>query len=290
MLGSFSVTLFDSTADGLAIDATPKAEEGKVQGVMVGGRAAAFVLLSLVFGWLAERIGYAVVFPIVGFSMLIPLLWVVQLREPLVRSAETRFEWRAFRVMVTPGFLIFSLYAIVYSIGSFGIDGLITYALDRVFDVTESTIGHYGALRGAGAVVGAVVGGMLVDHLGRRKSAIGAAMLVSITGLAFGLAPNAMVIVALGLLWGIIWAFQETIFFALAMDLADTRIAASMFAIMMGVSNLGAALADGAATALSDDLGFSIVFFFLAFINLLTLPILLEVFRRTPELRIVSST
>ena len=27
----------------------------------------------------------------------------------------------------------------------------------------------------------------------------------------------------LGLLWGIVWAFQETLFFALAMDIADAK-------------------------------------------------------------------
>jgi predicted MFS family arabinose efflux permease len=85
-------------------------------------------------------------------------------------------------------------------------------------------------------------------------------------------------------MWGIIWAFQETVFFALAMNLADTRIAASMFAIMMGISNLGAAVGDGTATALSDNLGFPGVFALLAGINLITIPVLVRLFRTHPEL------
>ncbi|MBN2003019.1 MAG: MFS transporter [Anaerolineae bacterium] len=58
ILGSFAMTLFDSTADGLAVDVTPRAEQGIVQGVMVGGRAGAFILLPLIFGRLVSRTGY----------------------------------------------------------------------------------------------------------------------------------------------------------------------------------------------------------------------------------------
>ena len=83
---------------------------------------------------------------------------------------------------------------------------------------------------------------------------------------------------------GSVWALHETVFFALAMDIADGRIAASMFAIMMGISNLGSAVADGAATALSDDLGFRAVFWILAAVNLLTFPVLRRLFRAAPSI------
>ena len=73
-------------------------------------------------------------------------------------------------------------------------------------------------------------------------------------------------------------------FFALAMDIADRRIAASMFAIMMGVSNLGSAVADGGATAMSDNITFGSVFIDLRVINLVTIPILIILFRKAPEL------
>jgi PAT family beta-lactamase induction signal transducer AmpG len=283
-LGSFSVTLFDATADGLAIDATPPGEQGLIQGVMVGGRAAAFVLLSLLFGGLVERQGYRVVFPIIGLSMLAPMLWVARLREPAQRDGARRFRWAAFQALGRPRFLLFAAYAVVYSLGSFGVDGLVTYFMSADFAATETLVGRYGALRGVGAVLGATVGGLLLDRLGRRPSAYGAVVLISVTAALIGAATGAPMVVGLGLLWGVVWAFQETIFFALAMAIADVRIAASMFAIMMGISNLGAAVADGLATALSDDLGFSTVLFLLAGVNLLTLPVLWRLFRVAPAL------
>ena len=283
-LGSFAVTLFDSTTDGLAIDITPHAEQGRVQGVMVGGRAAAFVLLSLLFGVLVQRYDYGIVFPIIGVAMLLPLLWVLRLQEPARCSAETTFQWSAFRALTRPRFLLFALYAVVYSLGSFGVDGLVTYFMSEQFTATETMIGQYGALRGIGAVIGAVVGGLLIDRLGRRESAYGAVVLISVVAVLIGAATGSAVVIWLGLAWGVIWAFQETVFFALAMDIADARIAASMFALMMAISNLGAALADGAATALSDNLGFVTVFFTLAAVNLVTLPVLWRLFHVAPEI------
>jgi MFS family permease len=138
-------------------------------------------------------------------------------------------------------------------------------------------------LRGLGAIVGAAGGGLLLDRIGRRRSAYGAVLMVSVGAALIGAAPEVGVVLALGLLWGAAWGFQETIFVALAMDLSDTRIAASMFALMMAFSNLGTAIGEGIATGLTDDIGFASVFGLLALVNVVTWPILWGLFRVAPE-------
>jgi PAT family beta-lactamase induction signal transducer AmpG len=125
VLGSFSVTLFDSTTDGLALDTTPRAEQGAVQGVMVGGRALGIIILSLVFGSLVPTQGFRVVFLIIAGIMLIPLAWVLRVREPAERDDSRRFHWAAFGALTQPRFLLFAAYAVFYSFVSFGIDGLV---------------------------------------------------------------------------------------------------------------------------------------------------------------------
>ncbi len=279
VLASFSVALFDSTTDGLAIDTTPLHEQGTVQGVMVSGRAIGFIILSLVFGFLVQSQGYRAVFVIIAFSMLIPLVWVLQVKEPAERLEGQRFEWRAFGALAKPYFLIFAGYAILYSFVSFGVDGLVTLFLRQDFSAAETVIGTYGALRGVGAAVGALAGGLLVDRIGRRTSAFGAMVAISVGAALIGFATGIPLLLALGILWGIAWGFQETIFVSLAMGLADTRIAASMFAIMMAVSNLGTAIGEGVATGLTDDIGFSPVFWGLAAVNGINLLVLWLLFR-----------
>jgi PAT family beta-lactamase induction signal transducer AmpG len=282
--GSFSVALFDSTTDGLAIDTTPRNEHGMVQGTMVGGRAAGFIILSLVFGVLVQGQGYRIVFLIIAISMLVPLLWVWRMREPRERVEAQHFRWEAFRAFISPPFLIFGAYAIFYSVVSFGVDGLVTFFMSESFNVPETLIGQYGALRGVGAVIGAGGGALLVDRIGRRQSAYGAVLMISIGAVLIGAASSVNILLTLGVLWGIAWGFQETIFVALAMGLSDTRIAASMFALMMALSNIGTAIGEGVATGLTDNIGFSAVFWLLAGINLLTFPILWGFFKITPKL------
>jgi MFS family permease len=290
--GSFGVALFDSTTDGLAIDVTPREECGIVQGTMVGGRATGFILLSLVFGALvasqgqrggSSHGGYRIVFLIIAACMLLPLLWIVWVREPRERVEGQRFHGAAFRQLLKPCCMIFALYAIVYSIVSFGVDGLVTYYLSERYRVAETTIGLYGALRGIGAVLGAAGGGLLIDRVGRKPMAYGAAAGISIGAIGIGAVPGVDALLVLGALWGIAWGFQETLFVALAMDLADARIAASMFAVMMALSNVGTAIGEGVATGLTDDIGFSAVFWLLAGLNVVVLPILWALFRHAPE-------
>ena len=256
--GSFSVALFDSTTDGLAIDITPHEEQGTVQGVMVGGRAVGFIILSLIF--------------------------VLRVKEPPFRPDHATFRWSAFGSLGRSRFLLFALYAVTYSIVSFGIDGLVTFFMSARFAAPDTLIGTYGSLRGIGAVIGAVLGGLLLDRIGRRPGAYLALAAVSLGGLLVGMATGIPMLLALGIGWGIAWGFQETIFVALAMNLCDSRIAASMFAIMMAMSNIGTAIGDGGATALSDNWGFSVVFITLALLNVVNIPILWGLFRVAPEL------
>ncbi|MCA9978642.1 MAG: MFS transporter, partial [Anaerolineales bacterium] len=278
-LGSFSVALFDSTTDGLAIDSTPSAEYGTVQGTMVGGRALGFIILSLIFGLLVQSQGYRIVFLIIAASMLLPLLWVLRVQEPPQRDNSQTFNWHAFAALKQSRFLIFAAYAIIYSIVSFGVDGLVTFFMSQSLGASDAIIGQYGALRGIGAAVGAVGGGLLVDRLGHKRSALVAVVAISIGAALLGLTKGIGLVLALGVVWGIAWGFQETIFVALAMDLSDTRIAASMFAIMMALSNLGTAVGEGIATGLTDNIGFSPVFWLLAALNIVLFPILWGLFK-----------
>lgn len=281
--GSFSVALFDSTADGLAIDITPHEEQGTVQGTMVGGRAAGFIILSLVFGAMVQGQGYRVVFIIIAASMLIPIFWILRVREPEQRPEQQHFEWRAFKALLQPRFLVFGAYAVVYSIASFGVDGLVTLFMSDHFQAAEKVIGQYGALRGLGAMIGAVAGGLLIDRIGRRPAAFAAVLAISAGAALIGSSAVIGRLLVMGVLWGIAWGFQETLFVALAMDIADSRVAASMFAIMMALSNIGTAIGEGLATGMTDNLAFSSIFGLLAGFNLITLPILWGLFRLAPH-------
>jgi len=279
ILGSFSVALFDSCTDGFAIEITPKENYGKVQGIMISGRAVGFIILSLLFGYFVQRSSYSIIFIIVGLLMLIPIIFTVFAREPDKSQTEEKFDWKAFSLLLKPVFLIFAIYAILYSIVSFGVDGLITYYMSNQLDAQEVSIGHFGALRGAGAVIGALIGGLLMERVGYKRMAIATVFVISIAAALMGLSSTVPMILKLALIWGFAWGLQETVFLCLAMSLADVRIAASIFAIMMAISNIGTAIVEGVATALSAKIGFQLVFLALAGFNFINIAILILYFR-----------
>ena len=80
--------------------------------------------------------------------------------------------------------------------------------------------------------------------------------------------------------WGIAVGLQWTTYVTMSMGVTDTRIAASMFAILQTMSNIGIGAGEGIATGLSDNLGFSGVFRSFALANLVVIPLILFVTKR----------
>ena len=279
VLGSFSVALFDACTDGYAVEITPKQNYGKVQSIMVSGKAIGFIILSLVFGYLVQRSSYSIIFIIIGLLMMIPFIFSLFAEEGKKVSPENQFDWKAFRLLVKPAFLVFALYTIFYSFVSFGVDGLITFHMSRSFDAINQSIGQYGALRGTGAVIGAIIGGFSINRIGYKKMAFISIFILSSAAILMGISSGVTMVLRFAVIWGFAWGLQECIFLSLAMALADVRIAASMFAVMMTFSNLGTAIVEGVATTLIARVGFQTVFLFLATFNFINLVILYFFFR-----------
>ena len=283
LAASFAVALFDTTADALAVDITPLAEQGRVQSIMTSGRASGIIVMSLLIGWIASTLGYFWVFMIIALLMALPLFWVLQVQEPPHDITKPSFEWRAFGALLKPQYLIFAAYGILSWIAYQGIEGLVTFYMSDVLEAVETQIGTYGALKGIGTVVGALMTSWLIGKTSRRTTALIVAGLVSVGGLVFSFAGSITAVLTLALFWGIVLGLHWTTYMVLSMTRTDARIAGSMFAISMAVSNIGSAIGDGVATGLTDNIGFINVFRVLAALNIIVLPLLLVVFRLAPQ-------
>jgi PAT family beta-lactamase induction signal transducer AmpG len=75
------------------------------------------------------------------------------------------------------------------------------------------------------------------------------------------------------------FGYYETVYFATAMDVTDPRIAASMFAILMAVANIGIGVGFAITGQLVDAIGYRWTFVGLGLLNLLALPLLPLIFR-----------
>jgi predicted MFS family arabinose efflux permease len=277
---TFFMALFDTTADALAVDVVVPDDHGRVQAWMTGGRAAGLVAISLVFGLIADTVGYQAIFLVIALLLLGPLWYVTRVQEPAQRTPAHTFDRRAFRVMLQPRYLVFGLFLILAWLFFQGIDGLVTFYMSDELDSSGGTIGLYGTLKGAGMVVGAVAVSTLVARFGRRSAALVTVVAVTAGGLVFAGLEAERSLLMMAPVWGIAVGLQWTTYVTLSMGVTDTRIAASMFAILQTMSNIGIGAGEGVATALSDNLGFPGVFRLFALANLAVIPLILFVAAR----------
>ncbi len=274
LIGVSAMTLFDATADAFAVDITAPEDQGRVQSAMTGGRAAGFIILSLIFGLIASRMGYSAIFLLMGVIILFPLVMVFQVKEPDQHIERKKFEWGAFKQLVQPNYLLYILFIILAWTTFQGIDGLVTLYMSDELGIGPEIIGRYGMLKGVGMVIGALILGWSINKLGIRNAALSTVSMVTVGGLIFSRATGLNSILIIGVLWGVVVAFHWTVYATYSMGITDKRIAGSMFSILMTVGNIGIGAGETLATRFVDDIGFSGVFTTLALINLALIPLL----------------
>ena len=119
----------------------------------------------------------------------------------------------------------------------------------------------------------------MTDRLGRRASVVLALAVTSVSLLALVVSSSAAVAIIAVLLFGVAFGYYETVYMAAGMDFADPRIAATMFAIIMAVGNIGIGAGQPLAGVLVDSVGFHWLFIILCLVNLATLPLVPIIFK-----------
>jgi PAT family beta-lactamase induction signal transducer AmpG len=278
LLVSLGMSTYDTCSDGLAIDTTPAEERGFVQGVMVGARALAAILLAAAIGLLAARVSWTAAFVFMAAITLLPLFLVLQVREG-ERPPEKEFSLAGFRSFLTRRMGLFLILGLVYPLVLYSVNGILGAFLNEGLGIGLERVGLYTSLFGAGAVVGGLAGGPMTDRLGRRASLVVALLVTSVSLFALVISGSAAVAVIAVLLFGIAFGYYETVYMAAGMDFADPRIAATMFAIIMAVGNIGIGAGQPLAGVLVDATGFRGLFIILSLINLATLPLVPIIFK-----------
>ena len=125
LLIATGVALYDTTTDGLAVDVTPAADVGIVQGSMVLGRSLGLVMLASAYGRLIEEFGWSIVFAAATVFTLMPLLLLWRVREPAQRPAARAFDWGAVRALWQPRILLLALFGVIYSFVAYGANAIV---------------------------------------------------------------------------------------------------------------------------------------------------------------------
>lgn len=271
------MAMYDTCTDGFALDTTPKEDEGTVQGIMVAGRALGIVLISATVGVLSELANWDAVFVALAVMTLLPVPLVLYLKEPSRPPGRT-FEWSAFRAFGKRQVIALGLLGILGFIITSGANQLINPFLQETFGISYMMAGFYAAVWGLGVILGGVTGGRLTDRIGHQKSVRGAIFASLATVFLIAMIPSPALAWPLVFLFGLSYGYFETVYFATSMGKTDMRIAASMFAILMAVANIGSGIGLAGGGLLSDWIGYQWTFILFAGLNLLVLPLLPVIF------------
>ncbi|MAT41637.1 MAG: hypothetical protein CL609_04795 [Anaerolineaceae bacterium] len=273
------MALYDTCTDGLALDTTPVSEKGTIQGFMVGGRAVGVIVTASLVGLLAEQVSWTAVFLVLALLTLPPFFFLSQIKEAK-RPLERSFDWSAFSAFKKLPVIALAVIGFVFFLIIAGTNQIVNPYLQDIFNISLSTAGFFTTLWGVGVVIGSITGGGLINKIGNRNAVLAsmAVAIVSILSLAFiSSLPLAWIFVAL---FGVCYGVYQTVYFALAMEYTDPRIAATMFSIMMAVTNVGQGVGMGMTGAFVDMMGFRTTFMIMAAVNVIALPFLPLVFGR----------
>lgn len=271
------MALYDTCTDGLALDSTPKEEEGIIQGFMVGGRAVGMVLVSAIMGLLVQRFSWDFGFYFLAVVTLLPLPFVLFAKEP-ERPTDSTFDWQAFRCFKNPNVIALGILGALYSLIIYGANQLVNPFLSQEFSINYATAGFITTILGLGIVIGSLIGGRITDKIGQKHS-VQAALVVSMISIGLlAFIANPWMAWVLVFFFGMAFGFYETVFFALSMRITDGRIAATMFSILMAVANIGTGIGLAMTGILSDGIGYAATFLILAALNVMVLPFIKMIF------------
>jgi len=273
------MALYDTCTDGLALDTTPAEEQGTIQGFMVGGRAVAVVVTASVVGLLADFVSWTAVFWLLAAFTLLPIPLVLTAKEA-ARTSDEKFDWSAFAAFKQKTVLWLSALGFLFFFIIAGANQLVNPFLQETFGISLSMAGYYTTIWGIGVVLGATFGGRIYKKIGMRNATLGAMFTGFVGTIALAFTGGPVMAWPLVALFGLAYGTQQTVYFALAMKYTVPSIAASMFAILMAVTNIGQGAGMAVSGMLVDASGFRLTFGILAVLNLLALPLLPKIFGR----------
>jgi MFS transporter, PAT family, beta-lactamase induction signal transducer AmpG len=278
------MAFYDTCTDGLALDITPENEKGTLQGFMVGGRSVGVIVAAATSGFIALNLGWPMLFYFLAILTLIPIPLVFFIKEASKPEGQ-RFNWKAFNAFKKLPVIAVSIVGLIIFLVIVGANQLMSPSFGKALGINLDLTGLMAAVWGIGCVVGALLGGMIMDKLGNRLSLwLSIATVVPAMGL-LAIANKAWMAWTAAAFFGLAYGWSQAVYFALAMKYTESSIAASMFSILMAFTNIGQGIGLGLGGFLSKKFDFPPTFLIFGGIMLMIIPFFPMIFRKKEVLR-----
>lgn len=256
LLPTLGVAFSDVVADGFMIDkGRPRGITGLLQSVQWGSNYTAGILAALIGGWLAQtgrqEAGFLICAAVTGVAFVLAVFAVDEDRPAPPRESPAGAVRALGAALRDPLILAVGAFLFLWSFQPFSPSVLYIYAT-REIGLSEQFYGTTMALLSLAAVAGSVAYGfycrrvrfMTLIHLSIAAG-------VACTG-AYWFLRGARSAVAVTLLVGFTYVTATLIQLDLTARVCPPRVAATLFALMMALSNLSLSLADGTGGLIYD--------------------------------------
>jgi PAT family beta-lactamase induction signal transducer AmpG len=268
----------DVGTDALAIDLLAENERGRANGVMSAGKFAGVVLGGQGLLWIASVAGWPAAYGLAIALLLVPATLVLGVRESPLPTQRPRLLGLTLRAFTSRVVLLAAAFALVVDLAdSFTFP--LSYPLFRnQLGFSEQQVASLATIGGIVSALGALLGGVLGDRLGCRRTLLGACLGVAGLNLAFsacrGLWGHFPVLLAYTAVEGIMVGVVYATMLALFMDLTNPRVAATQFQIYMALLNIKDACAQKLGGRLAERISAPTMFGLAAIIEVLPLVLL----------------
>lgn len=268
-LVNFFTAFQDVAVDGMAVEIIPIDQQPRANGFMWGGKGLGVAAATAGGSWLMSAFGLNAALLaqaiVVGGVMLIPLLarehpgermlpWTAGKASELTKSLQLegwRDIWRSLlRVILMPVSLFAVLTFFVYNLIRGFIDALLPVLTVQEMGWSHTDFSELSATAGLVAgLLGMVIGGWLVERLGRRRTIAagvimlgGGAVAMALLAASWSQRLPAQAFISA---YYVLDTLVSISFLATMMAISWKRVAATQFSLYMAIANMG--LSGGAA-------------------------------------------
>jgi PAT family beta-lactamase induction signal transducer AmpG len=253
----------DVATDGMAIDVLPLGEQARANGFMWGGKALGTAVTTAGSAWLLNAHGFGPTMAAaaggVGLVMLVPILFRERQGERLMpwtagtpspAASHLRLEtWSDIVTSLVSGMALPASLIAALAFFSYGAaEGLLTASLPvltvRELGWQDTEYARLSATaRFMAGMLAMVVGGLIVDRVGRVRAMATGTALYAGSAIALGLMPwlwdSRTTVSGFVGTFAVLETLLTVALLAVGMALCRKRVAATQFALYMATTNLG---------------------------------------------------